>query len=464
MRLRDVAGDGQPQARAAAVAVAGGLEAVERLEHPFQLLRGNAGTAVAHPDRDHRPILDQDVGARAEGGGVGHQIGETALERLRLGRQGLHDVAGEGHLPPHVGELLAHLVEQRVQVEGGRRLAVLDAAEQRQRLADHGLHLVELAADALLHGRIVECLDLQPQPRQRGLQVMRHRGQHPGATVEVAPQAVLHGVEGACRLAQLARTALAQLRRARIAANAVCGARQLRQRPGDVACRDVQHGHQDQQQQHQVGEQMPRERCPLRQARHPEQQRRAVRQMHAHVVAARTALVGRELVRFEERHRHRDRRRRGLRCRAHLDRVRRAERAVHLILQGALEIRQQRQAHEAALPRASRVPVSPRGRVRQVQRLGRRRQPAERRGTLGAVQRLQHEGGLGDAARPLAQAPLQHEALALLGDEQQARRLRHQHRRHRCREQPAEQRLWPRGQAHRLSPHAQSLTTTTPTT
>src|SRR6266404_3447302 len=55
VRLRDVAGDRQPQARAAAVAVARGLEPVERLEHPFQLLRGNAGTAVAIRVRDSGP-------------------------------------------------------------------------------------------------------------------------------------------------------------------------------------------------------------------------------------------------------------------------------------------------------------------------------------------------------------------------------------------------------------------------
>src|SRR5207248_10143957 len=66
VRLRDVAGDGQPQARAAAVAVAGGLEAVERLEHPFQLLRGNAGTAV----EIGRASCRERVEGRGGGGGV----------------------------------------------------------------------------------------------------------------------------------------------------------------------------------------------------------------------------------------------------------------------------------------------------------------------------------------------------------------------------------------------------------
>jgi len=118
-------------------------------------------------------------------------------------------------------------------------------------------------------GRLSSAFHLQPQPRQRRLQVMRHGGQHARAAVQVAAQAILHGVERARRVAQFARAALLQLRRMHVPADAVGGVRQLRQRPGNVARRHVQHDHQDQHQQRQVDEQIARQRRSPRHAASP---------------------------------------------------------------------------------------------------------------------------------------------------------------------------------------------------
>src|SRR2546421_417184 len=99
MGLRDVARDGEPEPSPAAVAVARGLEAVEGLEHPLELRIRNARTRIAHPDRHHRTVLELDVGARAELDGVGDQVGEAALERLRLAARRLHPGAPHRHPP-----------------------------------------------------------------------------------------------------------------------------------------------------------------------------------------------------------------------------------------------------------------------------------------------------------------------------------------------------------------------------
>ena len=159
-------------------------------------------------------------------------------------------------------------------------------------------------ADARLQRRVIQRLDLQPQPRQRRLQVVRHRGQHARAAVEVAVQAVLHGVEGARRIAQLARAALGQLRAGAFRGRRCPRPRQLRQRPGDVARREVQHHHQDQHQQDEVEEQVARQRRAARHARDAVDHRVAVGEAHRDVVALRAVLVRGELVRLVERHRH----------------------------------------------------------------------------------------------------------------------------------------------------------------
>jgi hypothetical protein len=92
----------------------------------------------------------------------------------------------------------------------------------------------------LLGCRIVEGFDLQSQPRERGLQVMRHRREHPRPAVEVALQSVLHRVECACGVPQLPRALLFELRLTHIAPDTVGGASELRKRSRDASRRHEQ--------------------------------------------------------------------------------------------------------------------------------------------------------------------------------------------------------------------------------
>ena len=323
------------------------------------------------------------------------------------------------------------LRQQRVDVERHRRFAVIESAEQRQRLAHHALHLIELVPDARLQRRVLQRLHLQPQPRERRLQVVRHRRQHARAAVEVAPQSVLHGVEGARRIAQLARAA------PRSAAPVGSGGRRCPPRApgadsGRVMLRATRYSTTT-----RISTSSMRLTSRLRGSGAPPAMRVrryttriAVGEAHRDVVVQRVALVRGELVRLVERHRHRRSPAAPARESPQLDLVFRTQRGVQLLLERALEIRQQRQAQEAAIRRRRAAVSGAVGGHMQAVRAAPARAVSslDGLGPLGGAQRLQHQGGLGDAARPFAHAALQHEALAFLRDEEQAHRLREQHR------------------------------------
>ena len=114
---------------------------------------------------------------------------------------------------PISSELPAHGLEQQVDIDRLQRLIVIEVAKERERAVHHALHLIQLLAEARLQRRVIDLgLHLKPQPRQGCLEVMGHGREHARAAVEISVQAVLHGVEGARRAAQLPGALLRQLR------------------------------------------------------------------------------------------------------------------------------------------------------------------------------------------------------------------------------------------------------------
>ena len=68
MTARDVPGDGEPEADAAGLGIARGLEAAERPQHLFAAFFGYAGSIIIHHDLDGLAIpfrADPDVLAEA---------------------------------------------------------------------------------------------------------------------------------------------------------------------------------------------------------------------------------------------------------------------------------------------------------------------------------------------------------------------------------------------------------------
>ena len=73
----------------------------------------------------------------------------------------------------HFPKFIFNRLDQRVDIDRCQRLVVIEAPEKPERSTDHALHLVELLPEARLDGRIIQSrLDLQPQARERSLQVV----------------------------------------------------------------------------------------------------------------------------------------------------------------------------------------------------------------------------------------------------------------------------------------------------
>src|SRR5262245_54500419 len=99
VRTRDVARDGETEAAACFVLVAGVVEAQKRLEHVISPVRRYARAVVINRD-GHVAVIamarDGNCGAKASG--IGNQVGETPLEGV--GSHGGHRVTVELDLRP----------------------------------------------------------------------------------------------------------------------------------------------------------------------------------------------------------------------------------------------------------------------------------------------------------------------------------------------------------------------------
>ena len=159
---------------------------------------------------------------------------------------------------------------------GLARLVAAQAAHELQRVRDHGLHFLQVGLEALAQLLVVQQLGAQPHARDRRLQVVRHGRQHPGAVLDEARQAALHGVEGARGLPDLGRPFLGQRRAVDVPAQGFGRRGQHMQRPRHPAHRHVR------QQQHRDQQDAQRQRQP------PGQRGRGRRQL---AVEARPAAV-----------------------------------------------------------------------------------------------------------------------------------------------------------------------------
>ncbi len=196
--------------------------------------------------------------------------------------------------------LALQLRDQGADVDGLQRLIVVHAAEQVQRTRDHALHLVEIGVEPLAQRRVVERFGAQLQARQRRAQIVRHRRQHARAAIEIPMQTLLHRVERARGLAQLARTGFAQ-RHARAAADSFCCGRELGQRPRDRARHHEQNDTEHERHEAELEQQRQRQRRRRLRCIRAERDGGAVRQRDRDVELARraagTAGAGRALAR-----------------------------------------------------------------------------------------------------------------------------------------------------------------------
>src|SRR5690242_5173796 len=167
MRLRHIACDAQSESGAAGIAITRGLQAIEGLEDPLDLLRWDARTLIANADLELCAIPDDDARAVAKLDGVADDVGDAPFQRLRLAGYFRNGPPLDHNVLAHLHELAPYRLEQQVDVDRLQRLLIVETSKERQRPPYHALHLVELSAEARLQRRVFDlCLDLQPQPRQ----------------------------------------------------------------------------------------------------------------------------------------------------------------------------------------------------------------------------------------------------------------------------------------------------------
>ena len=163
--------------------------------------------------------------------------------------------AAHARLLADLAAILAQAVDQRADVDRLALRLLLQAAEELERRAHHGLHLVEVARHLLAQLAVGKHLRAQPHAGDGGPQVVRHRAQDARALQHVAAHPLLHVVEGADHAADLARPDRLERRPGGVFAERIGRAREALQRARDHAHQQRREREADDQQQHELLEQ-----------------------------------------------------------------------------------------------------------------------------------------------------------------------------------------------------------------
>ncbi len=179
------------------------------------------------------------------GGGVHHQVGQRALDRVGAHHRHQPRIGVELDLRARTARALADLGQQRGQ---RRRLGVLARlpASEGQVLVDHVLHLGHVAAHGADAFARPGQRQFQLEAREGGAQVVADRGQERRALVDVALDAALHSDEGVGRLAHLGGPVRTEVGHVDPAPERFGGGRQALD--GAHLVPDEQHGHRREQQ------------------------------------------------------------------------------------------------------------------------------------------------------------------------------------------------------------------------
>ena len=234
MGARDVPGDGEAEARAALVLVAGLVETQEGLEDVLAIFGRNARPVVVDmEDEPARLVVGRDGDPVAVTRGVGNEVEEEPAEGVDADRDGgvSHEVDA-GRIAGAIGIRL-DLVEQPTQVGPHRRLAGI-APREGEIALQHAVHLVDVALEIIGFGRVPQHREREAEPRQDGAQVVADPVQHGRAVFDRALDAPRQLDEGMARLADLARPARPELHLA-AAAEILRGRGELQDRPDLVA-------------------------------------------------------------------------------------------------------------------------------------------------------------------------------------------------------------------------------------
>ena len=207
----------------------------------------NAGPVVV--DRHRQPAVVAMAGdgdRRREARRVRHQVGEAALERRRLHRDDRRAVERSTLVLWPLRSASAFSSSRNAAMSVGAGVLAGVAAREGEIGLEHAAHLVDVLLEHLGLGHVAEQRELQLEAGQHGAQVVRHAGQHGGALLDGALDALLHLQEGLRGAAHLARAARPEVRRIAALAEALGRVGEPQDRPDLVAQEQDRDGEQHQ--------------------------------------------------------------------------------------------------------------------------------------------------------------------------------------------------------------------------
>ncbi len=190
-----------------------GGQAEVRLEHLLQPGFRHAWAFIVDvQDEGVLVVIDRQVRPLAVFQCIVQQIADATLERQRLaciGREGLAP-----HRDPAIARRcevrLGDAIEQQVKVQRLDVFMDVGILDALQRALDEQLEFVEVTAELVLQGRILEQLHPQAQAGDRRAQVVGDGGEQLRALGQVAPDSLAHGIECPTDLDHLAPACLGQ--------------------------------------------------------------------------------------------------------------------------------------------------------------------------------------------------------------------------------------------------------------
>ena len=184
----------------------------------------NAGAVVFDVDGE---LIRRDAKADhrfgAESDGILHQIGDGAVQVVRPHRG--HGMRGAviGDLAPHVAELVGDELQRAGDVGQRHGFEPAAVAQERQYRFQHRTHLIEIVEHAAVMGLVLDEFGAKTHSCNRRAQIVADCGEHFGAVVDQAGDALPHAIERARDRADFLRPAFGQRRRGAIEAKTLGG-------------------------------------------------------------------------------------------------------------------------------------------------------------------------------------------------------------------------------------------------
>ena len=184
-----------PKPGRAGILIARMVEPVEGRNTCSRSVSGMPGPSSSTATVSVPSALRRDLDMLGEAGGVVDEVGDSALEGMAAERH--HQRRALTSMAMSLAPCAWLFTSLRISPISARTISSPRVAfGERHVVLEHGLHLVDVAAHRLELGTVLEQSELQLEAGQHGAEVVAHAGQHDGALLDMALDAVAHLDEG----------------------------------------------------------------------------------------------------------------------------------------------------------------------------------------------------------------------------------------------------------------------------